>query len=149
MTFLRIIFGYILAVIVAVLAASTFYSHQVLAKQEAIGVEFTGAQRLQAYTDNLIGLAPSYGGVVAIGLLIAFPVAAGLKRVLKPLAAIAYPAAGAAALFTVVWSIENLMAGGGTGAIGGARDAVGMGLQAVAGALGGLTFALVSGGWRR
>ena len=61
--------------------------------------------------------------------------------ILKPLAPIAYPVAGAAAMFTAVYLIENVVVGGGTGALGGARDGVGMALQAVAGLLGGITFA--------
>lgn len=121
-------------------AASVFYTQQVLAKQAEIGVVYTPAQTFQTLIDNITGLAPSYGLVLTAGLLIAFPVAALLKRVLKPLARIAYPLAGAAAVLTAIYLIENVVATGGVGALAGARGSVGMLLQALAGFAGGAVF---------
>ncbi|MHA7870922.1 MAG: hypothetical protein ACX939_01090 [Hyphococcus sp.] len=132
------------AVTMYVLAAG-FYTQQVLAQQAAIGARYTPAQQLDTYVDNFIGLAPGYGLVLVIALLLGFLVAAGVKRVVTPLAPLAYPLAGAAAVFTAIWSIETFVAGGGVGAIGGARDAVGMGLQCLAGFAGGLVFAVTRG----
>jgi hypothetical protein len=78
-------------------------------------------------------------------LLVGFLVAAGLKRILTPLAPVAYPIAGAAAVVAAIWLIENVVAGGGVGAIGGARDALGMALQGLAGLAGGTVFAALRG----
>lgn len=128
--------------------ASAFYTQQVLAKQAAIGAVYTAEQQAATYLDNFLGLAPAYGAVLTTALLIGFVVAAFVKRVLKPLAAVAYPIAGAAAVFTAIWSIENLVAGGGVGAMGGARDALGVALQCLAGFAGGVVFAVTRGGAR-
>lgn len=144
MAVLRILLGYLVSVLTTYVAATGFYTQQVIAKQAEIGAVYTFDQQVETFTQNLTGLAQAYGGVLAVALLIGFLVAAVLKRILKPLAPIAYPVAGAAAVATAVWAIENLVLGGGLGAVGGARDAIGLALQSLAGALGGLVFAVVT-----
>ena len=140
----RIIAAYVAASLVTVVTASAFYTQQILSAQQAIGIEFTAAQQAETYLLNLVGLAPAYGAVLSIALLIGFAAAAGVKRVLKPLAPVAYPVAGAAAVWTAIYLIETVMASGGASAIGGARTALGLALQCLAGALGGTVFALLS-----
>ena len=61
-----------------------------------------------------------------------------LKRILKPLAVIAYPVAGAAAMGTILGALEVVYPG--VGAIGGAQSTVGIALQCLAGAIGGIIF---------
>ena len=145
MRFARMGLAFIAAAVTTFVLASVFYTQQVLAKQAAIGARYTTGQQVETYIDNLIGLAPAYGVVLTIALLIGFLVAAIVKRILVPLAPVAYPIAGAAAVFTAVWSIENLVAGGGVGALGGARDALGIALQCLAGFAGGVVFAVARG----
>lgn len=140
----RIIAAYIAAALATVLTASAFYTQQIVSAQKAIGIEFTPAQEAETYLMNLVGLAPAYGAVLSIALLIGFVVAAGVKRILKPLAPVAYPVAGAAAVWTAIYLIETVMASGGAGAIGGARSPLGLVLQCLAGAVGGAVFALLS-----
>ena len=77
---------------------------------------------------------------IAAAFALAFPIAFVVKRFLKPLAPVAYPVAGAAAILFMLWAIEQML-GGGAGVIGGARDAVGLALQGLAGFLGGAAFA--------
>lgn len=141
----RTLLAFVAAVVVAFVAAAWFYTQQVIAKQAAIGAEYTHAQKMLAVHENLLGLAPAYGPIVAIALAVGFLVAWGVKKVVRPLAPVAYPVAGFAAIVTTIWLIENVVLGGGVGVIGGARDAGGMALQGAAGALGGLVFALVLG----
>ncbi len=128
--------------------ATMFYTHQVLEKRAAIGLEFTPAQKYSNYLDNLVGFAigtvPSYGMILVIALLIGFVVAAGVKRVLVPLAPIAYPLAGAAAIFVMLWAVETFVAKG-SGAFEGASGPVGIALQCFAGFIGGVVFALTRG----
>lgn len=145
MRFARMGLAFIAAAVTTFVLASAFYTQQVLAKQAAIGARYTAGQQVETYIDNLIGLAPAYGVVLTIALLIGFLVAAIVKRVLVPLAPVAYPVAGAAAVFTAIWAIENFIAGGGVGALGGARDAVGIALQCLAGFAGGVVFAVARG----
>lgn len=143
MGFIRSIAAYVAAAIVTYTAASLFYTQQILAKQAAIGAVYTPAQQAATYLANILGLGV-YGAVLAVALLIGLIVAAILKRVIKPLAAIAYPLAGAAAVVAAIYFIETTAAAGGAGAIGGARDALGLALQGLAGAIGGLVFALMA-----
>ncbi len=147
MGIIRTAIAFLLAAVAAVAASSAFYTQQVIAKQAAIGAVYTPGQQAATYIDNLRGLAldgaPSFGMIAAIALAIGFAVAFVVKRILRPLAPVAYPIAGAAALAGVIHLINNVMFGGGTGAIGGARDAYGLALQGVAGGLGGLVFALL------
>lgn len=144
MRILRFLAAFIASAATTYVLASIFYTQRTLSVQaEAIGRNlYTPAQQFETYIDNLVGLAPSYGLILTIALMIGFLVAAAVKRVLVPLAPVAYPVAGGAAVFTAIWLIENLVAGGGVGAIGGARDALGMSLQVLAGVLGGAVFAL-------
>lgn len=143
MRIVRIIAAYVAAAIVTYTAASLFYTQQILAKQAAIGAVYTPAQQAETYLTNFLGLGV-YGTVLTVALLIGLVVAAILKRVIKPLAPIAYPLAGAAAVVAAIYFIETTAAAGGAGAIGGARDAIGLALQGLAGALGGLVFALIA-----
>ncbi|MEO1014089.1 MAG: hypothetical protein AAFX08_02760 [Pseudomonadota bacterium] len=147
MGIIRTAIAFLVAAATSVMASSAFYTQQIIAKQAAIGGVYTPAQQAQTYFENLRGLAfdgaPSFGAIAAIALGIGFAVAFVVKRILRPLAPIAYPIAGAAALAGVIHIINTVLFGGGTGAIGGARDAFGLTLQAVAGGLGGLVFAFL------
>ncbi len=144
MRYAKIIGAYVAAAVVTVVLASAFFTQRVIAEQTAIGIEYTAAQQSETYLMNLAGLAPSYGLMLAIALLIGFAVAFGVKQILRPLAPVAYPVAGAAAVVTAIFLIETVMAKGGAGAIGGARDALGLSLQGLAGAVGGAVFALLT-----
>ena len=143
MKFIRTIAAFIAAATTAYLLAATFYTRQILMKQAEIGAHYTQAEVVETYLANVTGLAPAYGLVLTIGLLIAFIIAWGVKRILRPLARVAYPVAGAAAVFTAIYLIENVMAGGGAGAIGGARSGLGLALQCLAGAVGGFVFSIL------
>lgn len=134
----RMVAAFIGAWIVAYILAVGFYTQQTLAQHASIGAFYTVAQQAQTLGQNLIGLQV-YGVVIAIALAIGFAVAAGVKRVLKPLAPIAYPVAGAAAMFVMIVLVEQQL-GGGAGVLGGARGVVGVSLQMLAGLVGGLVF---------
>ena len=133
------------AIIATYSVAVFFFTQQVIAKQAEIGAVYSFEQKTDTFLQNLMGLGPSYGVVLVIALLLGFLIAAGVKRILKPLAPIAYPVAGAAAVFTAIYLIENTIAAGGVGALGGARGLVGIGLQCFAGFVGGGVFALLRG----
>ena len=137
----RTLLAFVAAAIATYVAASSFYTQQILAKQAAIGAQYTAAQSFETYRENFLGLG-FYAVVLTIALALGFIVAFGVKRVLRPLARVAYPVAGASAVLVAIFLIESVL-GGGAGVIGGARDAVGMGLQALSGAVGGVVFALL------
>ena len=142
MNIVRNIVAYVVSVAAAYVTGTVFYTQQVLSKQAAFGVTYTPGQWAQTLLANVQGFW-LYAAMLAIALAIGFIVAAILKRILKPLAPIAYPVAGVASVLALIYLIENLVIPGGVGAIGGARDAVGIALQGVAGLVGGILFAIM------
>lgn len=141
MAIIRMFVAFAASVIATYALAAIFYTQQVIAKQAAIGAVYTPAQQIDTYVQNLIGLS-IYGLIITITCAIAFLVAFGAKRVLKPLAPVAYPVAGATGMFVMLILVEQML-GGGAGIIGGARDALGVALQCLAGFLGGVVFAVL------
>lgn len=141
----RTILAFLLAVATTYVLAVAFLTQQVIAKRAAIGANYTLDQQFTTFVDNLIGLMPAYGAVLTIALLLGFLIATVVKRILKPLARVAYPIGGAAAVYTAIYMIENIVAGGGVGALEGARGSMGMGLQSFAGLMGGVVFAVTRG----
>lgn len=137
---LKTLVAYLLSLAATYFFSVAFYTQQVIAKMAAVGAEYTGAQQIETFVENFTGLW-QLGAMTAIALLAAFIIAFAAKRILKPLALIAYPVAGGAAMLLMIYLIEQQL-GGGAGVIGGARDATGLALQALAGFLGGAVFAV-------
>ncbi len=140
----RILAGLLGAVVVGYLLSAAFLTQQTLFAYP--GMNPGSAMIAETYGLNVVGLATSspFIGILAVCFAISFLIAAALRRVLKPLAPVAYVIAGAAALPALFFLVENVMLGGGVGAFFGARDPAGMALQALAGAAGGLVFTLIA-----
>ncbi len=136
------------AAVVTYVLAATFYAQTIIGELTALGIEVSIADRVQHSIDDIVGMTSSafggklttYAGVITIALLAAFPIALGVKSVLKPLAPVAYPIAGAAAVGAVVCAIYATQ---GPGAIAAIREPVGIALQVLAGLIGGVAFALL------
>lgn len=144
MAIIRIFFGLLAAVGSGYLLSAAFLTLRTLSAYP--GFEVTPAALAETFGMNVEGLATGspFIGILAVCFAVAFLVAAALKRVLKPLAPVAYVIAGAAALPALFFLVENVMLGGGVGAFFGARDPSDLALQAVAGAVGGLFFTLIA-----
>jgi hypothetical protein len=142
MRLIRTLLAFVAAAAVTYVASAFFYTHQVISKEISVGGVYTMDQGLQTLVLNLQGLT-QLGVIFTIALAVGFAVAFGLKRIVTPLAGIAYPLAGAAAVIAAILLIENTMAKGGAGAIAGARGALGLGLQGLAGFAGGIVFSLL------
>jgi hypothetical protein len=144
MTAVRIILGFVAAVAVAYVLSAASLTQQTLSHYP--GLEPDLATYLSTFGMNVLGLAQGspFVGILGAAMAIAFMVAALLKRALRPLAPIAYVIAGAVGVPALFVLVENVMLGGGVGAFFGARDAAGMALQAVSGAVGGLVFTLIA-----
>ena len=141
---IRTVFAYIASVLVTYVTAAVAQSQFILARQEAlIGKSIPVSDRLAFTWSDLIGLAVpsalplSYPMIIGVALLIAYPVAALVGRILKPLRAIRYPAAGAAALFSMLSLMDAAF---GAMPISGASTFGGLLSQAAAGGVGGLLF---------
>ena len=94
--------AYLAAVVVGFVAASLLHSQLVLAGLSGIGARIGWMDRLRMTLGDVVGLAPTYGTIFGLALLAGFAVAWAVKRWLKPLAPIAYPVAGAAAIATAL-----------------------------------------------
>lgn len=144
MAIVRILAGLAGAVGAGFLLSAAFLTQQTLSAYP--GFEVTAASFAETYGMNVAGLSTGspFIGILAACFGIGFAVAAVLKRLIKPLAPVAYVIAGAAALPALFYLVENVMLGGGVGAFFGARDPAGLALQALAGAAGGLVFTLIA-----
>ena len=142
MAAIRIIFGFVASAAVAFALASFFHTQMVIDALGHSGAVVPIDKRIAMTGSDLVGLAPQFGAVVAIGLAVGFLIAAGLRRVLKPLAPIAYPLAGAAAIAVALTAMG--MAFDGITPIAGARTPFGFALQCLAGGIGGLVFARIA-----
>ena len=111
-----------------------------LAHAEVYPIDVTSAERL-AMTLYDVGHMWLYFAIIVIGFLIAFPIAAGLKRLLPGLAGIASPLAGAAAIGS---ALGLMLLCFGIVPISGARSTLGFATQLLAGAIGGYVFALLA-----
>ena len=134
---LRTLAAFLAALIVGFTLASAFHSQFVLARLAGVGAQIGLGDRLRMTLGDIAGLAPSYGAILGIALAIGFAVAWVVKRFLKPLAAIAYPLAGAAAVATALqlMSMQFEMT-----PVAGARGPLGFAAQCAAGALAGWVF---------
>ena len=140
MKIVRVIVAFLVAVLVTYFIASIFYTMQVVEAQAAFA-PYTRAQQIDTFLANLGGLW-IYGALIAIALCVAFFIAWIVKKILPALSPVAYPTAGAAAIFVLLTLIETQL-GGGAGIIGGARTPAGVALQCLAGLVGGGAFALL------
>ena len=140
MRVLKVLLAFVAAVLVGFVTASVLHSQFVLAKLAGVGAEIPAGAWLRMTATDVVGFFPLFPAVVAAGLAIGFVVAAVLKRVLKPLAPVAYPLAGAAAIGTALFlmGLQFEMT-----PVAGARGALGFAAQCGAGALAGWVFALL------
>lgn len=138
---LRILAAFVLGTLTAYAIGTVASSQFVMnAHMDVFEVQITASERLSMTLFDLTHML-LYAVIIALGFLIAFPIAALLKRLLPALAGIAYPLAGAAAIGTALGLMYVLFA---TVPISGARSELGFAAQVLAGAAGGYVFALVA-----
>jgi uncharacterized membrane protein YiaA len=154
MTTFRFLVQLFVATIVTFLVASTLHTQSVLSNLISLGVEIPLSLKIKTVFEDFIGLLPSYGLIILIGMLIAMLVAGLISKTLlsKTMDDSAgrshtqesqlwlYSLAGAVAIFTILAAMYPIM---NITIIAGARGLSGMLMQSVAGAIGGLTFAIV------
>ena len=129
------------AVLVTYLVASTLSTQMILHEVSSFGMTVDIATRVGATLHDLSGLAVIYLPMIAITLIVAYPVTALVLRFVPGPRALAYAVGGAAALF----ALHSLMfAVLGMHPLPATRSGLGMALQAVAGAIGGWAFARIA-----
>lgn len=126
-----------IAWVVAFGLASILHTQTILAEYTALGIKIGFADRLATVYRDLVGLAPTYGIVILIGLLIAFIVAWLLQRKLSGRSVWWYGAAGGAAILAILMAMYPLM---NITLLASARSTVGLLLQITAGICGGVLY---------
>lgn len=135
---LRLILAFLAAVVVTEVAAAAASTQFVLGELGALGIDVPLGERLVTTGRDIVGMAPAYLPIIALSLVIAFPVAAAVVRWLLPgRERIGYPLAGFVAMLTALAVMIQLMD---IVPIAGARSIAGMFFQGLAGALGGWVF---------
>jgi hypothetical protein len=131
----RIIIAFAVAVIVTTILGTFASTQFVLARLVALGVDVPVDVRIATTLQDIAGMGPLYGVLIAVAFAIAMTVAAAVVRLLVPeWRTIASPVAGAAAVLTLLLSLEAVL---GMMPIAGARTIGGMAVQVAAGAIGG------------
>lgn len=95
MSVLRVLFFYLLAVVIATVLGTLVQTQFNLAALGLIGTDIPFTVRLTTSLADLRGFTPIFGVMVAVTLLLALPVAAGLGRVFKPWRGVLFFLAGA------------------------------------------------------
>lgn len=130
---------FMLAWLVCFTLASMAHSQFVLSGLSKQGIHITLSQRWQMSLSDWWGLLPTYGVVLAVGLLIAFGVATWLARRFTGRRVMLYSLAGFAGLLCIHLAMQPLMD---ITLIAGARGTLGLLTQAATGLIGGWVFAM-------
>lgn len=117
-----------------------FHSQYVVNQLVDVGVVVSLSDRINLTLDDWLGLLPTYGAIIAIALAIAFFAVVLLAKKFKKYSMVLFVASGITAFAVVLVAIESIM---NIHIIAGARG-WGFYLQLLAGALGGLLFALLT-----
>lgn len=139
---MKVIGGFVLAVLVTYLLGVAFISQGNIAAVVAMGFETSMSHRLEAFVHDVTHMYDLFFPLVGAGLLIAFLVAGGIVRFAPGLRLIGYVSAGFAGM--VALHVIMKAALGLTG-IAPTRELAGLVAQGVAGGVGGFVFHLATG----
>ena len=141
MLWVRRIVAYLAAVATTAVLGSLASTHFVLLALTNLDVSIGIGDWLYAFGHDVVGMGTLFGVLVAVGFLIAFPVAALIARFVPKLRTWSYVGAGAVAILVIFLAMQAALE---TVPIAGARTPWGMAAQGLAGAVGGLVFTLLS-----
>jgi len=139
---MKLISGYLLAVLVAYVSGAVFVSQGNIAAVSAMGFEITLGQRVDAMVHDVSNMYDIYLILIAIGLMIALPVAALIIRSFPDLRLIGYVSAGFITMIAIHVILKAVL---GLSGIAPTRDVIGLIAQGLAGAMGGLVFHYMTG----
>ena len=134
---LRTVSSFIVAVLVTYVAGTMFISQVNLASIIELGMAVDSSVRIDAALHDLTHMYDIYLPVVAVALLIAFSVAAGIIKFVPDLRLLGYVLAGFVGLVAIHVILKMVL---GITGIAATRSLVGLLLQGVAGAAGGWMF---------
>ncbi len=133
--------GFALAVVATSVLGAVAHSQFVVATVSGLGHPVPLGDRLAWAGHDAVGMFGTYAPIIAIGFLIAFPIAALVVRRLPHLRNIGYTLAGAIAIVAALVLMKQLLDITG---IASTRSALGIATQTLAGAVGGWIFAMTS-----
>ena len=133
----NLLFHFLIATTVTFVLASLSHSQFVLQELANLGVEIDIATRISSTLDDLGGLLPGYGGILAIGLLIGFAIMALLRKLRPQTGHWVYPLAGMLTVLVAHLAMHPIFH---VTLIAGARTPLGLAFQAFAGLIGGYVF---------
>lgn len=142
MAWVRVLGPFVLGVLCAAILSSAASSWFVLDELAQLGAPTSGPERLTAIAKDFVGLAPALVPLLAGASAVAYGAAWALSRLVPRLSGVFFGLLGAGASIAVVMGLETII---GQPVIAGARTGAGLGAQALAGAIGGLIFALALG----
>ena len=134
---MKVIAGYILAVLVTYILGAAFVSQGNIAAVIGMGFEITFSHRLEALVHDITHMYDLYLPLVAIGLLIALLVAAAIIRFVPDLRFIGYVSAGFVGMIALHVILKAVL---GLSGIAPTREMLGLLLQGIAGGCGGLVY---------
>lgn len=137
---LKLLLGYLLAVLGTYVLGVIFISQGNLAAVSGLGMDIAG-QRLDAFMHDLANMRDLYLPLVAVALLLGLGVAAGIIRFVPRLRLLGYVSAGFVGLIALHLLLKAVL---GLSGIAPTRELTGLLAQGLAGALGGLSFHLVT-----
>ncbi len=134
--------AWILAGLFTVLLAVSLQTQMVISGLNDLGANIGLGDTLSMTAYDLTYLSRPYGLFILIAFLIAFLAGGLLFRFVKFGRPIIYAVAGGTAMFVMLFAMKNVFFG--VNPIAGASDVLGITLQVLAGATGGLLFARLS-----
>jgi len=128
---------FLLAALVTIISACLLQTQMVLLALSNIGIDITWSQRIYMSWQDLLGLLPSYGVIITIGLAIAFLIAKTIRKRTRANSPFLYVVAGGVTMAAILVAMQPIL---GVTLLAGARSFLGIILQIGAGLLGGLCF---------
>lgn len=135
---LKLIFDFLVSVLVTFFFASVFHTQSVLAGLSELEVDIPFSARLNMTLQDLIGLSTSYCIILSIGLLLAFLTTRFVIKFVNVDARFIYAIAGALCVLIILVAMQPIL---NITLLAGARTGLGVGLQMFAGSIGGYTYA--------
>ncbi|MCC2617827.1 hypothetical protein LJ739_16365 [Aestuariibacter halophilus] len=128
---------YLLAVCSTFILASLLHTQFVLYELQRLSIPIDVATRLSTSADDMLGLAPGYGGVIALALLLGFLVIHGVRHYLRSDHPVWFPLAGTLAMLSALLAMQPILD---ITLIAGARTLPGLIAQCLAGTMGGWVY---------
>lgn len=135
---IRLLLAYLAAIAAAAVAGSVLQTQINLAALRTLGAEIDPATRLLTTGQDLLGFAPLWAAILALGFLIAFVCARILAVFLPARRSGLYVLAGTVSVFVTLWLMRLLLP---ITVIAATREPTGVVLIGLTGVLGGWVFA--------